>query len=60
MDWTVIGAPPPIGTLPSWIRRVMRRGAIVRLGGASGEAEFRTGSCIATMLAESRQLKALG
>src|SRR5450830_842980 len=31
IDWTLTGAPPPTSTLPTWIRRVGRRGA--RTGG---------------------------
>jgi len=31
MDWTVIGASPPILTLPTWICLVFRRGAMIPL-----------------------------
>ena len=33
IDWTLIGASPPTATLPTWIFRVLRRGA--RVGGGS-------------------------
>src|ERR1700688_4606296 len=54
IDWTEIGAPPPTATFPTWIWRLGRRTAAIRVGRAIRASRYllETGALLAQGLLE--------